>query len=124
MKTFILVALFLLSVSILSHVHGQTDTIPAITCTTLSSDSLQVDTILIQLQASVDTCRNQVERLQAMSDMPVKKFYAAARNLALARSNLMIYIAQTNPDRAMIAMATAKLYQRRAVAFNDKATDR
>jgi hypothetical protein len=111
------VAFLLLSISILSNAHGQevNDSLAQ-----QQHDSLQADT-MAKLEAAVDMYRHQVDSLQCLPNMPVKEFYTVAKNLALARSDLLLYVAQTDPNKAQLAIATARLYQQRAVAFNDKA---
>jgi hypothetical protein len=76
-----------------------------------------------QLQSAIDKCKYRVDSLQALPNMPVKEFYVAAKNLSLARATLLLFVAKKDPDRATMATKTAGLYQKRAVAFAEKAGD-
>ena len=122
MKILAFIAFFLLAISILSNAHGQTAT--TITNDSLVQyrlDSLRTDT-MIQLQVRVDQFRHQTDSLQcSVPSCPIKEFYVAAKNLALARASLMLFIARAYPQRAEMALMTARIYQRKAVAFNDRA---
>jgi hypothetical protein len=103
----VIAAAILFACSVLAHVHGQT-----------------IDTTSTQLQASVDQYKHQVDSLQSLSPMPTRQFYAAARNLSAARAAMFLYIAKTDPQRALLAAKTAQLYGRRAFAFAMKAEQR
>jgi len=114
------VTILLLAISILSNAHGQDSAIND-SLVQYKLDSLRTDT-MTQLQVRVDQLRHQADSLQcSVPSCPIKEFYVAAKNLALARSALMLYIAQAYPQRAQMAIATAQLYKRQAVAFNDRA---
>jgi hypothetical protein len=95
------------------------DATPVSKCDVQAPDSatqFSIDSITL----TINQYKHEVDSLQCLPQMPVKEFYAAARNLAQARSTLFLLVAKSDPDKAMVSYKAAQLYHQRALAFEQK----